>query len=150
MTDESIISSDHPLAAPQRHIFKAILDTLIPASDDGAIPGAGEFDVAAYINEKSPEFAPRLREIVGCFDDDFASQSLEVRCELLAAFQNSRPDLFEPLLFHTYARYYQEDRVLTGIGSKAGPPFPEGNTVKSGDLSLLDPVGKLNKQYRKA
>lgn len=150
MADDTIISSDHPLDASQRDIFNAILDTLIPASEDGAMPSAAEYDVASYISEKAPEFAPCLGEIVDCFDEDFPGQSLEVRCQLVAAFQYSHPELFEQLLLNTYARYYQEDRVLIGIGSKAGPPFPGGNTVTPGDLSLLDPVVGLNKHYRKS
>lgn len=149
MANDSIISSDHPLDASQRQIFNAIVDTLIPASEDGAMPSASEFDVAAFISEKAPELAARLGEIVGYFDVDFPAQPPEARCERLTAFQSAHPDLFEPLLFTTYARYYQEDRVLVGIGSKAGPPFPQGNTVKPGDLSLLDPVVELNKHYRK-
>jgi hypothetical protein len=48
------------------------------------------------------------------------------------------------------ACYYRDDRVLTGIGSHAGPPFPRGNEVPEGDLSLLDSVQASSKSYRKA
>ena len=40
-------------------------------------------------------------------------------------------------------------RVLEGIGVGSGPPFPRGNTLEAGDLSLLDPVIAHSKTYRR-
>ena len=65
------------------------------------------------------------------------------------AFSKAHPVLFSGLLLHTYTCYYQDDRVLEGMGEAAGPPFPRGNTVEMGDLSLLDPVVRQSRTYRK-
>jgi hypothetical protein len=148
MGDDDIISSDHPLTRSQRDVLCAILETLIPSSDDGIMPGAGELDLVGYIEEEAPDFADRLTDIINCFDEDFASKPYSARYEIVDEFRGRQPQLFETLLFHTYARYYQDDRVLVGIGSKAGPPFPQGNSVEAGDLALLDPVVKLQRRYR--
>jgi len=39
--------------------------------------------------------------------------------------------------------------VLRAIGVGAGPPFPRGNTVEQGDLSLLDPVLGSSTNWRR-
>ena len=97
----------------------------------------------------APDFAPNIPAIVGSFDENFAVSDLTTRVELVKSFEQAQPELFAGLLFHTYARYYQDAGVLKGIGLSAGPPFPRGNTVEAGDLSLLDPVMEGNHSYRK-
>lgn len=149
MIDNNIISSDHPLSGSQRQMLSAILDTLVPASEDGLMPGAGELDLAEYLKVNAADFLQHLPEIVDRFDAEFPTLQYPARYELVDKFRIDQRQLFEQLLFHTYAHYYQDDRVLTGIGSKAGPPFPQGNNVEPGDLSLLDPVVNLQRSYRK-
>ena len=39
--------------------------------------------------------------------------------------------------------------MLEAIGVGVGPPFPRGNTVEPGDLSLLDPVSKNKTTWRR-
>ena len=56
------------------------------------------------------------------------------------AFSVTHPPLFQLLLTRVYDCYYQDDRVRMQIGVVAGAPFPQGNRVPAGDLSLLDPV----------
>jgi hypothetical protein len=144
-----LIATDHPLTTTQQRTLSALLDTLLPASDDGNMPSAETLDFIGYLNEKAPEFVTDLVKIVGYFDAAFAGSSLLGRCAVVDGFSKAQSALFEGLLFHVYACYYQDDRVLEGIGSAAGPPFPRGNTVEAGDLSLLDPVVQRPKTYRK-
>jgi hypothetical protein len=148
MTND-VIATDQPLTTEQQQTLSALLDALLPASDDGSLPSAQELDLIGYLNEKAEEFVPVLVQIVGNFDDAFTGLSRSERHPLVEAFSTTQPELFNGLLFHTYTCYYQDDRVLEGIGLGAGPPFPKGNTVEAGDLSLLDPVVKLSQTYRK-
>ena len=148
MTND-VIASDHPLTTAQQQTLSALLDTILPASDDGHMPSAQELDLLGYLNATAEEFIPVLVEVVGNFDDDFSGLALSDRYPVVEAFSKAQVELFEGLLFHTYACYYQDDRVLTGIGVAAGPPFPRGNTVEEGDLSLLDPVMQGSQTYRK-
>lgn len=148
MTND-VIATDHPLTTPQRQTLSALLDTILPASDDGSMPSAKELDLIEYLTEKAEDFIPVLVEILGNFDDEFPSLSLSDRYRVVEDFSKAQAGVFAGMLFHIYACYYQDDRVLEGIGSAAGPPFPRGNTVEAGDLSLLDPVAKRSQTYRK-
>ncbi|NKB98980.1 MAG: hypothetical protein GKR90_10885 [Pseudomonadales bacterium] len=147
MTD-NLIATDKPLTPEVQQILSAILDTLIPASDDGVMPSAGKLDLMAHLKANDADFLQTLPEVVSWFDADFARQTEDARHALLTQFSEAQPELFDPLLHHAYQCYYQDDQVLIGIGSKAGPPFPQGNALEPGDLSLLDPVLQGDHKYR--
>ena len=144
-----VIATDHPLTASQQQTLAALLDTMLPASDDGNLPSARELDLIGYVLDTAEDFIPLLVEIVDSFDEAFADLSIAQRYPLVEAFSTTRTELFESLLFQLYDCYYQDDRVLEGIGMATGPPFPDGNTIESGDLSLLDPVLEKSPTYRK-
>ena len=139
MNDE-IIASDAPFTPEKQAILSALADTIVPASEDGGMPSASELDVAGYVAENAADFLEGLGEILDAFDAEFAGETLEVRVDRVKAFSEARPEAFHRLLAEVYGCYYQDARVLEGIGVGAGPPFPRGNTVEPGDLSLLDPV----------
>lgn len=148
MTND-VIATDHPLNAAQQQTLAALLDTLLPASDDSNMPSAQTLDLVGYLNETAEDFMPVLVTIVDHFDHGFSDGDLSERYAVIEAFSKDQPELFEGLLFHAYTCYYQDDRVLEGIGMAAGPPFPGGNSIEEGDLSLLDPVVQLSQTYRK-
>ena len=56
MTTNHVIATDHPLTAEQRQTLSAVLDTLVPASDDGTMPSAATLDFIGYLHDKAPEF----------------------------------------------------------------------------------------------
>ena len=151
------IATDHPLTAAEQRTLVALLDTMLPASDDGSLPSAGQIDLIGYLLEKAEEksgenendFIPVVVEIVGNFDEAFSDLPLADRYPLVEAFSTAQAELFGDLLYQVYECYYQDDRVLEGIGMMAGAPFPRGNTIESGDLSLLDPVLANSYTYRK-
>ena len=144
-----VFATDHPLTAAQQRIFSALLDTILPASDDGRMPSARELDFIGYLKEQGEDFMPSLGHVVGNFDEDFSDLPLSERYPLVEDFSKREAALFEQLLLHVYGCYYQNDRALEGLGLAAGPPFPRGNTVESGDLALLDPVLRKSRTYRK-
>ncbi len=144
-----LIATDHPLTESQQHTLSALLDTILPASDDGEMPSAQELDFIGYLSEHAEDFIPTLVETLASFDDEFAGLSLAERYPLVTAFSRTQAAVFEELLFRIYSCYYQDDRVLAGIGLAAGAPFPRGNTIESGDLSLLNPVMQKPRTYRK-
>lgn len=147
--DERLITSDAPLSAEQRAILGALLDTIVPESDDGSMPSARELDFAGYLHRHARDFLGELVRVLARFDAGFVAQPLPVRYEAVRVFSEQAPDDFQALLAQVYGCYYQDNRVRRAIGLSAGAPFPEGNTVDPGDLSLLDPVLKNATRWRR-
>jgi hypothetical protein len=135
-----IISTDHPLTRAQQILLAALLDTLVPASDDGAMPSAADVRFDAYLLAQAEDFVPLLISALQRFEPSFVDLPLADRCERVREFSASDPLLFTALLTRVYDCYYQNDRVRAQIGVVTGAPFPQGNQVAPGDLSLLDPV----------
>jgi hypothetical protein len=135
-----IISTDHPLTRPQQLLLAALLDTLVPASDDGAMPSAAGVGFDAYLLAQAEEFIPLLVSALQRFEPSFIDLPLTARYERVREFSTNDPALFQALLTRVYDCYYQNDHVRAQIGVLTGAPFPQGNQVPAGDLSLLDPV----------
>ena len=146
-----IISSDHPLNPDQQRQLAALLDTLVPASEDGQMPSAADVNFDTHLRNHGTEVLPIVKAVLNQLDPKFSSQSLSERCEHVRIFSTQDPETFQGLLMHVYDCYYQDDRVREGIGMIKGPVFPQGNEVIAGDLSLLDPVihNSEQHQYRK-
>jgi hypothetical protein len=146
-----LITSDHPLSAAEQSLLGALLDTLVPASDDGEMPSAADLGFAQYLLTQAPDFTPTLQTILARFDNEFCDLPMAQRVEQVQSFSAEDPQAFAALLTHAYDCYYQDDRVRQAIGMVQGPVFPQGNEVMAGDLSLLDPViaNSEQHQYRK-
>ena len=100
-----------------------------------------EFDFLGYLEGAlRPSSSPNFQQILVRFDADFPAEDLATRYERVKAWSEEAPEPFQTLLGHVYGCYYQDAGVQEAIGVGAGPPFPRGNTVEEGDLSLLDPV----------
>ena len=147
--NDQLIASDAPLTTEQRDILTALADTIVPASDDGLMPSAGALDFVGYLERSASDFLPELADILARFDTGFATQDAALRYELVKTFSEEAPASFQGLLAQVYGCYYQDDRVLEAIGVGAGPPFPRGNTIEEGDLSLLDAVMKNPTNWRR-
>jgi hypothetical protein len=144
------ITTDYPLSDAQVKKLGCLLDVLIPASQDGHMPSAGDLDLIAYVQAKAIDFLPSLIALLDGLDETFPTDNFEARYQAVKRLSNDDPGLFQALIYQAYAVYYQSPVVLEGIGAVAGAPFPRGNTIESGDLSLLDAVLATPKQYRKA
>ena len=146
-----IIGTDHPFSASERGVLVALLNTLIPSSEDGRLPGAGSLDLRDFLSSApDPSFEQVVRDAVEVLGDDFADTNPAVREERVAEFSATHAEAFSQLYLQTLAVYYRQDEVLRGIGSGEGPPFPRGNEVVEGDTGLLDPVIANPKAFRPA
>lgn len=138
-----------------------VLDLLIPPSGDGRMPGAGEVGIGARIDQVAQRDAG-LRAVVaaGLAALDalaraggvaaFAALVGDARLAALREVTIAQPGFVPSLIFHTYAGYYQEGRVLEGLGLDPRPPFPTGHQLDPFDETLLDPVRRRAKLYRDA
>ncbi len=147
MTND-VNATAHPFSGRRQRSLSALLDTVLPASEDGSMPSARELDFLAYVREQAQEFMPKLAAIVDHFDDEFSNQPLSTRLAAVEDYSKTEKQTFNGLLFHIYDCYYQNSRVCELIGVRPGAPFPQGYAVEPGDLSLLDTVLAHPRSYR--
>ncbi|MFP6823112.1 MAG: gluconate 2-dehydrogenase subunit 3 family protein [Pseudomonadales bacterium] len=156
MSSDDIIGSDATLNSAQQRTFVAILDMIIPASDDGRFPSAADMDVLGYIAKTDPQLLDTVRtelDRLNAVSEDlygvvFGDAGETHRQGLLDEKRGAEPHFLGGLALQTVTLYYQDDRVMEAIGMEARPPFPKGYEVVAGDLSLLDPVRARGQVYR--
>lgn len=129
-------------------ILQALLDTLLPASEDGRMPSAADTDFAAHLERNDPGYGDELEGVLRGFGPSFANLDLTARVAVVTRFSLDHPAAFGALIQRVYDCYYRDPRVRAAIGVNAGAPFPQGNTVAPGDLSLLDPVIHNSDRHR--
>ena len=147
------------LSGDELRTLACVLDLLIPPSSDGRMPGAGEVGIGARIDELAQR-DPGLRAVVAAgvaaLDavarasgaTGFEALAGTARLAALHEIATGEPGFVPSLIFHTYAGYYQEGRVLEGLGLDPRPPFPTGHILEPFDATLLDAVRRRSKLYR--
>jgi hypothetical protein len=148
--------SEARLTAAQTETLSVLLDVMLPASTDGRMPGAAELAVLVRHIAKAGTILPALRELLDRLDREaiarcdaaFAAVDEVGRVALLDDMRTRDPMVLDQLALETVTCYYQQDRVLEGLGMEARPPYPKGYQVEPGDLSLLDPVIARGRMYR--
>lgn len=128
--------------------MQAFLDTVIPPSDDGRMPGAGSLGLSAELAD-ALEADERLSLAVGAalravqdaaLERDpggLPALSLGSRLELVESHLMEHPAL-NGVTRHLYLAYYQHPAVLEGLGEPPRPPFPGGFEVDETDTELLE------------
>jgi hypothetical protein len=146
------MADDTPgFSAEHELVMAALIDAIVPPSDDGRMPGAGDLDLVPHV-ERSARGNPMLRPVV----EYGLSAIAEIagrgrasgltglsRADWTAALQEftANDGFFLPaFLFLVYGGYYQHDRVVTALGLEPRAPHPKGYEMGGDDWSLLDPV----------
>lgn len=151
--------SDVSFSEDQRRAINDVLDGIIPRSDDGRLPGAGELDLAAAA-EKAVAQNPGMRVVLDqglqtladiVRDRGVASlgaAGAAERAEMMKQLESRDAGFLMTLMFVAYASYYHHPRVLEGLGLEPRPPHPQGYEMKPHDLSLLEAVKRRGKLFR--
>jgi hypothetical protein len=136
----------------ERGWLASVLDALVPARDDGHLPGAGALGLAEFLERAAagdPELRDALAEVLARLAaEGFAGLDPPARTARLQALAQAAPAAFRQLVVHTYRGYYCHPRVVEALGLEARPPFPRGYAVPPTDFSILDPVRRRDKLYR--
>lgn len=143
----------------QHRALARVIDEIIPPSEDGRLPGAGEVGVTHYIEQvlrPMPELAAMVVEGLTALEElatqrhaqPFGALSRAQQSELLQVLSMSAQAFPPVLMIHTFAGYYQSDRILRALGLEPRPPHPKGYTMDPNDLTLLDPVRQRPARYR--
>lgn len=146
-------------SAADRRVLAAVLDEVIPPTNDGKLPGAGGLGLASYIEDAlrtAPDLRAAIRQGLEALETlarqrsgrGFDTLSSPERLALINELAPTEHG-FPPMLFmYTYTGYYQHPRVLEALGLDPRPPHPQGYQMAPDDLSLLDVVRKRPKSYR--
>jgi hypothetical protein len=142
------------LDVEQERTLMAIVNLIIPPSEDGKMPSAADVGFLAYMYNEN--FLPWIREglIViieesqNKYGQEFSALSSSEQTRLIDKLRRRLLQFFNRLTTRVIQCYYQHDEVLEAIGLEARPPFPEGYLLEEGDLTLLEPVFLRGKIYR--
>jgi len=141
-----------PLGSDAAKLLASALDQLVPARDDGRLPGAGALGLAEFVAQaasRDPELRGALAELLaGLAADGFAALEPAAQTASLERLSQAAPGAFRQLVVHAYRGYYCHPRVVEALGLEPRPPFPKGYAVAPTDFSILDPVRRREKLYR--
>ncbi len=130
-------------------LLEIILDTLIPASADGTMPGAGSLGLATAVAGQLDEDDEALRAgFEAARACDLASLDLAERCAALEQVERDHPAFIPALYVPACTAYYQHPAVHRGLGLSGEPPHPRGHTLEQGDLTSLERVKERGPLYR--
>jgi hypothetical protein len=149
-----------PLSDDQQRALAPVLDGLVPRSDDGLLPGAGELGLAGDLDEalqRDPALHAQVAASLAGLDRlarargsaRFTALSAEQQAEVMTELSCSEHAFPPMLLLYTFGCYYKHPRILAHYGFQARPPHPKGYEVAPTDLSLLDPVRERGPIYRR-
>jgi hypothetical protein len=149
-------TTDSGFSPHEARVLASVLDEIIPPSGDGRLPGAGELGLVRYIEQQASELRPTIVQGLSALDEhargcgarDFAALSGEDKLEALNQVAAAQPAFLPGLILQSYVGYYQNDRVLEGLGLEPRPPYPDGYKLEPTDLGLLDQVRRRTKLYR--
>jgi len=144
-------------AAAQCELLTSVLNRIVPAA--GAFPGAGDLDVASYLDRVVGQsatlkrlFAQGLVQITLTSQAQYAQPFTALlegqRDAVLHHVEAMAPEFFEALVTHTYSGYYSQPTIARLLGMEGRPPQPRGHHLEPLDLSLLDNIKQRQPIYR--
>ena len=151
-----VIATDNLLTEPQSRTLDALLDIIVPADAAIGMPSASNVDLMVYVNDFANKKIDAIRDELDSLNEssiketetNFADLSPEDQQALTEKLRSTQRFFAVTIETQTLQCYYQHDTVLIALGMQASAPFPEGNEVPQGDLTLLDPVRARGKIYR--
>ena len=144
----------------EERMLTALLDTILPPSADGRLPGAGSAALVRYV-AITVERMPMLRTVVeyglaGIGERarqrnpvGWDALSPEERTAVVREFTAENEFFLPGFLFLVYSGYYVDPAVVRTLGLEPRPPHPAGYPMETDELdALLEPVRRRGKMYR--
>lgn len=128
-------------------ILQAILDCIIPSSDEFGMKGAWELingDVKDF-DQKTP-----LNILVESFviNNNSKNSLKDQVSEYLNFEKKNNPRLYNEVIFYVFKLYYSNQKVLEKISIQPSPPFPKGSIIEESDLLIFGDVFLRGKIYK--
>lgn len=148
-----VIASDGVFSQPQQQLLAVLMDMMIPASTD--FPSAADPAIFPRTVVALRASEPIVRQGLETLEElaaqtyqcGFATLDAAQRSRLIDDMRSRQPAFIQVLQAHVVGSYYQDDRVLLGLGMPAKSPHPGGYEVAATDWSVLDPVRKRKPFY---
>ena len=141
----------------QRVLLQAVLNRIIPA--EGKLPGAGTVGVDETIEGAALASTLLRRTLLDGLaaieatawrtgGNDFVALPAAIQDETLRQVEQARSSFFSQLVVLTYRGYYLQPRIVQLVGMETRPPQPDGFTLPTFDVHLLDKVKARGPIYR--
>ena len=122
-------------------LLDAVLDTLIPASEDGRMPGAGSLGLADAVRAQTEPAKDLVAAGLAAADAaGFADLDLEGRVAVLRELESTQPGFVGTLYMTVLPAYYQHPKALEGLGLEPRPPHPKGSHQEVDELLSLQEI----------
>jgi hypothetical protein len=146
------MANDEPgFSAEHEQVMAALIAAVLPASDDGRMPGGAALDLVSHV-ERSVRQNPMMRPVIE-YGLSTVAEIVAKRnpagigglpttewATALREFASTDQFFLPAFLFLVYGGYYQHPRVVTALGLEPRAPHPKGYEMGEDDWSLLDPV----------
>ena len=145
------------LTAAETNALLILVDMIIPASEDLALPSASDPQIFADIVNTLQRQQEKVRDALSALDavaydevgNDFCGSEIRERTAIVESFRRTHvgaADLFATL---TVQCYYRDSRVMRLLNMEPRAPYPRGFEVDQGNWSLLAPVRDRTPIFRK-
>ena len=129
-------------------ILKNILEIIIPKDDINSMPSAADVNIIEFIKRNDKKLMTKLisfvREInLICqkkFNKKFSNIGFQKKIDILEEYKNNFQNDYNQIIRLILYCYYSDKDVLGKLNLKNDPPFPDGNKIRKGDLTLLKQV----------
>ena len=133
------------------NLLSQILDTLIPASEDGRMPGAGALEIADAVRAETSSAVDVVKAGLAAAEErGFSELDSAGRVAALREIEAVQPAFVPTLFVPACIAYYQHPDVLVGLGMEPRPPHPKGYELEAGIFDGLERVRAGGKRYRDA
>lgn len=139
---------------PPASTARFLLDCIVPQSADGSRPSLADLDFPGALAsrpgmESFAVLATALeQEGAALHQRSFGELGDSDKKAIVDRVRKKHLPAFNQLATLALQYYYHHPRVLHAVGAGSTPPFPEGNHVAEGDLTLLEPVYERGRIFR--
>jgi len=142
----------------ERLLLDLVLNELIPPSDDGRIPGAGDVGVAEFFAEAERYVGDPVARVkivltgISNRAEDFSRLSRGERTTVIREVEATESKAFSALIRLAYMGYYSRSDIRPFFGLSSRPAHPDGYQVVREDEALISeltaPVRARGSIYR--
>ena len=148
--------SERGLIAEEINILLILVDMIIPASEDFALPSASDPQIFADLVNTAQRHGDKVGDALSALDAvayeelgcEFCDSDFKKRVVILESFRRTHVKAADLLATLTVQCYYRDSRVMRSLNMESRAPHPIGFEVNRGNWSLLDPVRNRTPSFR--